>query len=281
MVDSEIAGTPCLMVVLDLHPYYWFSRVPAPTEEGSRSSTGPMQLSEFLSVLVTFLNAYRLMNRATQIRIIGSHLSGANLLFDSTRESGNLAKELSRNLKKLLKSSPGSDEARTEETGSKLGAALSLSICICNKLIREEILPRILVFSVAPDLSHQYVAVMNCIFSAQKLRILIDSCVLFAEDSPLLQQASYITGGVYLRPRDQRESLTQCLLSAYLADSETRQYLKVPMVKSVDFQASCFCHKQSKNIAYVCSVCLSIFCSFVPICPTCNVRFPFELPLDS
>lgn len=45
----------------------------------------------------------------------------------------------------------------------------------------------------------------------------------------------------------------------------------------VDFRAACFCHRQLIDIGYVCSVCLSVFCSFTPICSTCDCNFEFDL----
>lgn len=45
-----------------------------------------------------------------------------------------------------------------------------------------------LVITAAPDSSQQYVPVMNCIFSAQKLGVPVDACVLGEADSLFLQQ---------------------------------------------------------------------------------------------
>ena len=45
----------------------------------------------------------------------------------------------------------------------------------------------------------------------------------------------------------------------------------------VDFRAACFCHRQLIDIGFVCSVCLSVFCSFTPICTTCDCNFEFDL----
>lgn len=296
---QEARNPPCLLLVLDLNPFFWGCRTTTNLQktdknqvvddEGLSSAAEPpaaptvseeseIGLAKFLSVLTVFLNAYRLMHKDAGIRIIASHLEGATLLVDNTHP-GKLSVELRKKLRFLAKNSHHSftEDSAPAELGSKLGAALSLSLCIANKLIREDITPRILVFMASPDVSKQYISVMNCIFSAQKLKILIDSCILYREDSSLLQQAAYITGGVYLRPAMQEDALIEYLLCAFLPDGDTRQYLKVPLLQKVDFRASCFCHKQPRDVAFVCSVCLSIFCTFVPVCPTCRVKFPFVL----
>ena len=47
----------------------------------------------------------------------------------------------------------------------------------------------------------------------------------------------------------------------------------------VDYRAACFCHRDLIEIGFVCSVCLSIFCQFSPICSTCETAF--NLPIMS
>lgn len=52
---------------------------------------------------------------------------------------------------------------------------------------------RALVFSGAPDVPQMYNSVMNAIFSAQKIGVLVD-CAVLGEPSTFLQQAAYLTG---------------------------------------------------------------------------------------
>jgi len=152
--------------------------------------------------------------------------------------------------------------------------AMSLALCYINRFIKEKphIKPRILVIQVSPDPSSQYIPVMNCIFSAQKQFIPVDACVLASQDSGFLQQAVHITGGIYLKPALQN-GLAQYLLTCFLADHYARKYLTLPSISKVDYRASCFCHKKVIDIGYVCSVCLSIFCDFSPVCSTCGAKF--------
>lgn len=161
----------------------------------------------------------------------------------------------------------------------------------------EKISSRILIIKASDDNSSQYLALMNSVFTAQKLHVPIDTCVLSLPQqsdnlsgrcgpsslghSSLLQQAADLTGGIYLQvPRV--SGLLQYLLSVFLPSSKMRTSLLLPDSRSsglsfgVDFRAACFCHKRLIDIGYVCSVCLSVFCEFNPICPTCNT--PFLLP---
>ncbi|XP_070759798.1 general transcription factor IIH subunit 3 isoform X2 [Enoplosus armatus] len=86
-----------------------------------------------------------------------------------------------------------------------------------------------------------------------------------------------ITGGLYLKI-PQKVALAQYLLWVFLPDSEQRSQLVLPPPAHVDYRAACFCHRNLIEIGYVCSVCLSIFCNFSPICTTCETAFKIQLP---
>ena len=46
----------------------------------------------------------------------------------------------------------------------------------------------------------------------------------------------------------------------------------------VDYRAACFCHRELVDVGFVCSVCLSVFCKFSPICSTCEAVFKVKPP---
>jgi transcription initiation factor TFIIH subunit 3 len=71
-----------------------------------------------------------------------------------------------------------------------------------------------------------------------------------------LQQASNITGGVYVKVENP-QALLEYLMMAFLPDRYSRNYLNLPSQDQVDFRAACFCHKKIVDIGFVCSVCLS------------------------
>lgn len=131
---------------------------------------------------------------------------------------------------------------------------------------------RILVLQAAADTPMQYIPVMNAIFSAQRADTVIDGVVLSGQDSSFLQQASHLTGGLYFKLPDP-SSLLQVLLQHLLSDTATRSMLSIPQTQGVDFRASCFCHKRTIDVGYVCSVCLSIFCRPLAQCSTCSTHF--------
>ncbi len=92
----------------------------------------------------------------------------------------------------------------------------------------------------------------------------------------MLQQASNLTNGLYFRV-SKLNGLLNYLLWLFLPEHSTRKMLVYPPKTQVDFRAACFCHRKLIDIGYVCSVCLSVFCSFTPICSTCNCNFQFDV----
>ena len=61
-----------------------------------------------------------------------------------------------------------------------------------------QVVARMLVLSSSGDSAAQYMNYMNVFFTAQKLNIPVDVCMI-GQDSGLLQQGSDITGGLYIK----------------------------------------------------------------------------------
>ncbi|KAI1610908.1 transcription initiation factor TFIIH subunit H3 [Exophiala viscosa] len=169
---------------------------------------------------------------------------------------------------------------------------------------------RILLVSASPstDLAHQYIPIMNAIFACQRLSIPIDILQLPLPIPPstqqpqpsvtdgsggstspssnstlFLQQAADATHGIFI-PADLPDSksgasasqafLTYLLLSFLPSPNTRSRHLILPTRIDVDFRAACFCHRNIVSIGFVCSICLSIFCS-VPEngdCLTCGTH---------
>ncbi|KAF0978827.1 hypothetical protein FDP41_001897 [Naegleria fowleri] len=160
--------------------------------------------------------------------------------------------------------------------GFSLCGALTMALCFINRLEKEKpdgttLNSRILTFQVSPDISSQYISVMNSIFSAEKMGITLDACVLSTQDSTFLQQACFLTGGMYLKPQRQ-EGLIQYLTTIFMIEKNLRSYIQLPVQNTVDFRASCFETRKPIDDGYVCPVCLSIFSKFKPVCSTCESK---------
>ncbi|CAI5510314.1 unnamed protein product [Closterium sp. Naga37s-1] len=96
-----------------------------------------------------------------------------------------------------------------------------------------------------------------------------DACAIGEADSAFLQQAAFLTGGLYLHS-SRPNALLQDLLLVFGVDQFSRDFITLPQPSAVDFRASCFCHKRPVDMGFVCSVCLSIFCSPARTCATCG-----------
>ncbi|MEW5307237.1 MAG: hypothetical protein WDW38_002523 [Sanguina aurantia] len=200
------------------------------------------------------------------------------------------------NLRRLVLSSSSEDAVKPEDppaTSSSssttqpaappppevlLSGALSRALCLIHRLktcpsrVRSRSKPRILVLLGSPDVSMQYIPVMNAIFSAQRADVAVDACVTHGTDSAFLQQAAHLTGGLYLKPKH-AAGLYQYLCTFMACDTHCRSLMNLPQATGVDFRASCFCHKRAIDLGFVCSVCLSIFCQELPACSTCGTAF--------
>jgi len=161
-----------------------------------------------------------------------------------------------------------------------LAAALTRALCYANRwqtdvtnvgVVRPSI--RILVLAGCPDTPPQYISMMNAVFAAKDIGVVIDACMMGTDDSPFLQQAAYVTGGVCHKMRFPG-ALYQHLSTTFLLEPSQRQAIRSLGQDRVDLRAACFCHKRPVDEGYVCSVCLSIFCTPRATCGTCGVAFP-------
>ncbi|KAM3867915.1 general transcription factor IIH subunit 3-like [Diretmus argenteus] len=242
-------------------------------------------------------NSHLAMTRTNKLAIIASHCQDSHFLYpcknwragegvgEEASSSGDGKYELLSVANNLIAEEIRNVMSKTEVTGHStdtlLAGSLAKALCYIHRVTKEleagqEIKSRILVIKAAEDCALQYMNFMNVIFAAQKQNILMDACVLDS-DSGLLQQACDITGGLYLKI-PQKVALAQYLLWVFLPDADQRSQLVLPPPAHVDYRAACFCHRNLIEIGYVCSVCLSIFCNFSPICTTCETAFKIQLP---
>ncbi|XP_053726965.1 general transcription factor IIH subunit 3 [Synchiropus splendidus] len=283
--DDEIN---LLVIVVDVNPIWW----------GQQAQREPeFTLSKCLDAVLVLGNSHLAMSRTNKLAVIASHCQGSHFLYPSKNSktgtndeedspsSGDGKYELlsvaNNTIAEEIRNLMSNIEVRGNLTDTLLAGSLAIALCYINRVAKEleagqEMKTRILVVKAADDSTLQYMNYMNVIFAAQKKNILIDACVL-ASDSGLLQQACDITGGLYLKI-PQKVALAQYLLWVFLPDGDQRSQLVLPPPVHVDYRAACFCHRNLIEIGYVCSVCLSIFCNFSPICTTCDTAFKIQLP---
>lgn len=261
-----------VVVLLDTNPFFW--------------SSSSLSFSQFLSHVLAFLNAILTLNQLNQVVVIATGYNSCDYVFDSSSdlnrsfENGRMPVMCSSLLQKLEEFLITDEQLSKEEPEGKIkpslfSGSLSMALCYIQRVFRSGALhphPRILCLQGSPDGPEQYVAIMNAIFSAQRSSVPIDSCYLGSQNSAFLQQASYITGGVHHKPQN-LDGLFQYLMTIFATDLHSRSFIHLPKPVGVDFRASCFCHKNTIDMGYICSVCLSIFCKHHKKCSTCGSVF--------
>ncbi|XP_067910609.1 general transcription factor IIH subunit 3 isoform X2 [Heterodontus francisci] len=273
--DEDIS---LLVIVVDVNPIWWGQQILKESQ---------FTLSKCMDAVMVMGNSHLVMNRNNRLAIIASHSQESRFLYPgkhwkvgSFAESSDMSSAestfsgskdgkyellaivndiITEEIKDLM----AKTEVRAQLTETLLAGSLAKALCYIYKMNKEledgrELKSRILVIKAAEDSAAQYMNFMNVIFAAQK-------------------QASDITGGLYLKI-PQMLPLSQYLLWVFLPDPEQRSQLVLPPPVHVDYRAACFCHRNLIEIGYVCSVCLSIFCNFSPICTTCETAFRIALP---
>ncbi|XP_066321115.1 LOW QUALITY PROTEIN: general transcription and DNA repair factor IIH subunit TFB4-like [Miscanthus floridulus] len=266
-----------VVVVVDTNPFFW--------------AAAALPFADFFAHLIHFVNSILLLNHLNRVVVIAAGVSSCAYILDSSDASpsggvgvSDTFDRASRKAEEFIaqdaRATAGNGSVASANAASLLSGALSLALCYIQRIFRSGTRhpqPRILCLQGSPDGPEQYVAVMNSIFSAQRSMVPIDSCIVGTQDSAFLQQASYITGGVYLKPQE-LNGLFQYLAAVFATDLHSRAFLRLPKTLGVDFRASCFCHKKTIDMGYVCSVCLSIFCKNQKKCSTCGSEFSRVMP---
>ncbi|XP_033126678.1 general transcription factor IIH subunit 3-like [Anneissia japonica] len=280
---AEEEDCDSLVVIVDVNPVWWGQRSEA------SSSSSQITLTECMENILVFVNSHLMMKHTNQVAVIASHTNESRFLYPkpNTEEVEEVRSvdgkyelftavddTIMKELRKLMTES----QTGSVHTDTLLSGSLAMALCYIHKLEKQNKVgtksrSRILVIKASDDSASQYMNFMNVIFTAQKQNVLIDACIL-GNDSGLLQQACDISHGIYLKV-PQVKGLVQYLLWVFLPSASMRDTLVLPPAVQVDYRAACFCHRTLIDVGYVCSVCLSIFCQFSPICSTCHTAFKF------
>ncbi|CAL8073082.1 unnamed protein product [Orchesella dallaii] len=260
-----------LIVVIDVNPAQKYVR------------SDSKQFFNCVDSVLTFCNAHLMLQASNKACVIASHINQSHILYPIEEREGvtlkpirqvdgqyevflELEKSVRSQIKKFVMSDAFTsfDSTRSADSSGNfttcLASALGKALCYINRKEREltageKLNSRILVVSGSSESTAQYMSFMNVFFSAQKLGVIIDACVL-GPYATLLSQGADITGGIYLRP-PHIPGLLQYLLWVFLPEASLRKQLALPPPVPVDYRAACFCHRQLIDMGYVCSVCLS------------------------
>ena len=261
----------------------------------------PATLVTTLSPLKVFLEAHVIMrpgNRVVLLATFGGKSAYVNVPVDSSAGpgragalfgEGGVTQACAALVEAALAAGPCAGRC-------SMAAAASMAVCFIHRwsmppepvATRTENYARIFILTeAATPLGDQYRPLMNCVFSAQKMGVLID-CLNFSRtqaDIPPMQQACFLTGGTYVHAYENVDSAAQdslvphvlpLLVYHFLSPQPCRRVLSSPSQQTVAFNATCFETGESINIGYLCSVCLSVTRRKTKECLTCNSAFPLE-----
>lgn len=250
------------------------------------------QFIKWLDSLVTFCNSHLMLDEKNELTIIASSPSLNKVILATDvgiKPSKNIIPQhgqfekfafvtdiIRSGIIDLIKNSQP-----TTSNDCLLASALGLALCKINSFKR---LPsRVLIVSCSMQVGSyawQYMNLMNAFFAAQKLNVPIDGCVYMKEEAKrgsILEQGCDLTGGHFLNIPDIAGNL-EYLLWIFLPSTSVRATLLLPERRKATHRAACFCHRKIIDIGYVCSVCLSIFCTYSPICSSCQTHFKLDVP---
>jgi len=282
-----------LVIILDTNPVWWGKQLIEYDRE--------LKFSQYLHSIMVFANAHLMLSHQNKLAIIAAHTDSSKFLYplralpehlgsaaqeenDTAEHDGKyeLFTQVDNTVRDEIKELVLGDTDTVMSSDCLLAGAMSMALCYIHRVEKEAshgetTSSRILVIKGTEDNPLQYMNLMNVVFTAQKQNVTIDACIL-ENESGLLQQACDITGGQYLKV-PQPTGLLQYLLWLFLPDPTVRPKLVLPPKVQVDYRAACFCHRNLIDIGYVCSVCLSVFCQFSPICSTCHTAFKLPPPM--
>lgn len=180
-------------------------------------------------------------------------------------------------IQEMVETIKSKGEEKIYKQSHQIPQILSKTLFLINKR-KEENSSIFLLIPPQFNCSPQYKGMMNCIFSCRDQNIIVDVMSMYGEEG-ILQQLSFMSGGVHISPKEGTQIGT-FLEYVFGVDPSIRRTLSLPEPSSIDLRPDCFCHATSISDGFVCSVCLGIFCKFIPICPICRTKFDFKKRLE-
>ncbi|KAF7636890.1 hypothetical protein Mgra_00003629 [Meloidogyne graminicola] len=239
-------------------------------------------IEDIFSAIIALCNTHLFLSTNNKLLVLAGGAKLTNKKFvevGKNQTTNDFAKSLEIFLRKKLEEHANYDEPAS----SQYSAAISLSICDIPFLAFTKFTKQypnstgsIIIINLAQNLSNEHSTLMN-LFFASKHSSLVVNAVSLNGNVPILQQACDITNGIHVT-LDNVKLLTQTILSECITISNNSLFIRPQL--DIDYRAVCHCHNKLLSIGWVCSVCLSVTCNYVPFCKICNAVFPRPLFLQ-
>eukprot|EP00981_Chlorochromonas_danica_P003018 scaffold602_cov179-Ochromonas_danica.AAC.15 len=236
--DGRMSSPSFLIVLLDLESLLSYVN--------SRASSGSLTVSSLIHSLLPFLHSFAFQHRENRLAFLTHGLSSTKLIYPQTDDSSSAKMSYLPHLPVLSqvvveKVAVAVEEERellhTKKSSKRhLSSALSTALTIVRQQQQDQqeqegvgsrTQARVLLLQFDKDRPQNYNALMNCIFSAQKMEVVVDALLCSSFDSHLLQQVCFLAEGLYVRHGDGGD-LAAMLTTYFLADRKTRQLLSNP-----------------------------------------------------
>ncbi len=128
---------------------------------------------------------------------------------------------------------------------------------------------RIVVFSNSLVDNKIFGKLMNSVFVLEHKQIVLDVIEFSGQPQDYLLQSAQKTNGVYVAHQSAASGPGACfpnrefpqyLMQVLTISSSLRDAFKMPFQSKTNFSGTCSCHNEKIEFAWVCSVCLGIYC---------------------
>jgi transcription initiation factor TFIIH subunit 3 len=128
---------------------------------------------------------------------------------------------------------------------------------------------RIVMFSNSAVDNKVFSKLMNSVFVLEHKQIILDVIEFSGQPQDYLLQSAQKTNGVYIVHQPSASSPNSCfpnrefpqyIMQVLTIGNSQREAFKMPYQSKTNFSGTCTCHNERIEFAWVCSICLGIYC---------------------
>lgn len=263
-----------LVLVIDVNILAWCEGLKIQVE---KNTTCRLKLVDFFKSLFNFSRLYCFMGNSERLCIIATCSKSSKIIFENyvyhTKGFFSETDLYQKIYEDLIKFIQENMNGKLKE--STLSSALMIGLCYINRiknLYDNNITSRLFLLDVSQPhyYTKQYTQLMNIAYNAKTNNIIIDVFSL-TNKTTVLEQMCNITNGLYIdnsvffnincSENKMDEILSQLMMFWYLPSNNSRKFFSNTYVNDDTNLAVCSCHNKQIDIAYICSCCLTIYCS--------------------
>ncbi|VWU51086.1 RNA polymerase II transcription factor B subunit 4, putative [Hepatocystis sp. ex Piliocolobus tephrosceles] len=293
--DAELTKN-VIIIVIDVNFIIWCEGI---VIQFDKKLSKNIKLWDLLKSIFQFIRLYCHMSNSERICLIAASSTRCKIIYENyiSYAKNNLTQKdiYSDMYDKLINFIKDTKDYKHVE--SNMSSALAIALCYNKRMctLYEHINTRIFLLDISKHnfYTKQYTQLMNIAYNAKRKDIIIDVFSLNYK-TKLLEQICNITNGLYIDKDiflnmsctdNINDILTQTIIFWYLPSKNARKYFSNTYLNEDTNIAVCSCHNKQVDIAFICSCCLSIYCSEKDtntdrdriVCSICKTRFTKHL----